>query len=57
MITKSLEDDDTVGINDVYFGFDEYDCAVGGAETSNADEIVDKRFHDVTIVGPWWKVW
>ena len=54
MITKSLEDDDTVGINDVYFGFGEYDCAVGVSETSVAEEVVDKRLHDITIISPWW---
>ena len=54
MFTISLEDDDTVAINDVYFGFCEYDCAVGVAETSNSEEVADKRLHDITIVGPRW---
>ena len=54
MFTKSLEDDDTVAIDDVYFGLGEYGCAVGVAETSDTDAVVDKRFHDVTMVCPWW---
>ena len=54
MFTKSLEDDDTVAISDVYFGFGAYNCAVGIAETSDAEEVVDKRLHDLTIIGPRW---
>ena len=51
---KSSKDDDTVAINDVYFGFGDYNCAVGVSETSNAVEAVDKRLHDITIISPWW---
>jgi hypothetical protein len=54
VLTKSLEDGDSVAISDVYFSFGEYDCAVGVAETSNAEEVVDKRLDDITIIGPRW---
>ena len=54
MFTKSSEDDDTAAINDMYFSFGEYGCAVCVAESSNAEEVVDERLHDVTIFGPRW---
>ncbi len=54
VFTKSPKDDDTVAVNDVYFGFGEYDCAVGVAEMSDAEEVVDKRLHDITIIGARW---
>ena len=54
MFTKSLKDDDTIAINYMYFSFGEYNCAVGVAETSNAEEVVDKGLHDITIIGPRW---
>ena len=54
MFTKSLEEDDTVAIDDVYFGFGEYGCVVCVTELSDAEEVVDERLHDVAILGPRW---
>ena len=44
-------------IEDVNFGFDEGDCAVGITKLSHAEELVGESVHDEATVSAWWELW